>query len=297
MNQKMSQKKQNIRRARKGFSLVELLIAVIVLGILSTMIFAAGTASQSKARMAVAQNDLDSIKNSLYQALMTHPNVMKFTDSASNISTVIEYFNAELDDAWRLKPAGTYSSSGLVAITATQKDPWGSPYGVYIFTNTLHKTYTDETGQPLTDSDSVMYVVVASAGRNGTGCALGVNGTNISTDTIEVVDTKQAVCNSDGIDDLGVIIRIKNGTLSMASFGTDQSTLGTLKDVQWIFGLPQGDGGTLYDFNKKSTPTSVSYAGSIDECYDARSAANKAKGNGGVIGTWVVNGISNAGDT
>ena len=54
---------------KKGFSLVELLIAVVVLGILSAMVLAAGTASQNKARMSVAQNDLDGIKNSVYQAL------------------------------------------------------------------------------------------------------------------------------------------------------------------------------------------------------------------------------------
>lgn len=282
--------KKMLKKARAGFSLVELLIAVVVLGILSSMLIAAGTASQSKARMAVAQNDLDSLKNSIYQGMMAHPNMMKMTDGdPQTMKTIIDYMNSELDDAWQLELVGTPQDSGLVAYTKIQKDPWGNPYGLYVFTNDTHTSYLDDTGNPLSASDSCMYIAVVSAGRNGTGGPIGVGGNNLNTDgSLEA--TVKGVCNTDGIDDLGVILRIKNGTLMTASFGTDQSTLGTLKDIQWILGRPMGSGGILYDFNGAGTsygqPTDC-VAGSIDYVYDVASVNSKygTDGIGGKFGT------------
>lgn len=268
---KRTSAKKIITKVRAGFSLVELLIAVVVLGILSSMLIAAGTASQSKARMSVAQNDLDSLKNSIYQGMMAHPNIMKMKDSEETFKTVIDYMNSELDDAWQLERIGTPVNSGLVAYSRIHRNPWGNPYGVYVFTNDTHTAYLNEKGEALGAADSCMYIVVASAGRNGTGGPLGVGGANLTTEgTLET--SVKGVCNTDGIDDLGVILRIKNGTLMTASFGTDQSTLGALKDVQWIFGRPVGSGGHLYDFTGAGTEHNQpanAVAGSIDFVYDA----------------------------
>lgn len=274
--------KKATKEGRKGFSLVELLIAVVVLGILSSMLIAAGTASQNKARMAVAQNDLDSIKNSVYQALMAHPNVMKMKDDTTTFTNIINYLNSELDDAWRLdfvgggtdqdgNPVASTAGSGLIAQTATQKDPWGNPYGVYVYTNDHHTKYTDESGQHLGSNDSCMYIVVTSAGRNATGGPMGQNGDNYDSTTGKILASNKAVNNSDGIDDLGVIIRIKNGTLLTASFGTEQCTLGTMAGYQWIYGEYGTNGGIYVNFNDSNNPTSISEAGSIDKYMDQNS--------------------------
>lgn len=283
----MARFKKAIKRVneevRKGFSLVELLIAVVVLGILSSMLLAAGTASQNKARMAVAQNDLDSVKNSVYQALMAHPNVMKMKDDPATFTAIIGFLNSELDDAWRLEfvaggtdadgnPISSTAGSGLIAQTSTQRDPWGNPYGVYVYTNDHHTHYTDENGTPLGSNDSCVYIVVTSAGRNSTGGPLGQNGDNIDATTGKIISSAQAVNNSDGIDDLGVIIRIKNGTLLTASFGTEQCTLGTMKGYQWIYGQPGVGGGILIDFNGSGeVKNSIVTAGSIDLYMDESS--------------------------
>lgn len=288
------------RKARSGFSLVELLIAVVVLGILSAMVLAAGTASQNKARMSVAQNDLDGIKNAIYQALMSHSDAMKLRDEKANsIGTIISYINAELDDAWQFKPLDGATTSGGVAFTSVQKDPWGSPYGLYVYTNTYGTRYASgpatTAGDPSTvpmcgTGDSVLYVVVCSAGKNGSGGPMGIDGMNY-TDSKEIQDPKKMVNNTDGIDDLGVIVRMKNGTLMQISFGTEQSSLGVLKDTQWIFGNPGASGGVLYDFKNKTDKTPaggwITTAGSVDQYFDTVSLNGlSAVGGGKVVGDW-----------
>lgn len=285
---------------KKGFSLVELLIAVVVLGILSAMVLAAGTASQNKARMSVAQNDLDGIKNSVYQALMSHSDAMKLRDNKANsIRTIVDYINAELDDAWQFKILDGATTSGGVAFTTVQKDPWGSPYGLYVYTNTYGTRYASGPADASAEGgkapmcgpgDSVLYVVVCSAGKNGSGGPMGIDGMNY-TDTKEIKSASKMVNNTDGIDDLGVIIRMKNGTLMQASFGTEQSSLGTLKDTQWIYGNPGSAGGVLYDFKNKESKTPaggwITSAGSVDQYYDTVSLNGISDvGGSKVVGDW-----------
>lgn len=273
-----------LKKKRRAFSLIELIIAVVVLGILSTMLLQAGTASQNKARTGVVQNDLDGLKGSVYQALMAHPNVMKFKDNAESFEKIIGWFNNELDDAWQFSLIGSPSTSGLIAQTSTAKDPWGNPYGLYIYTNEHNNVYSgDKSGTMLTSSDSCAYIVIVSAGRNATGGPLGYDGTNIDPDTNNIISTAAAVNNSDGIDDLAAIIRVKNGTLLMSTFGTEQSTLGTMKDMQWIYGMPGSNGGIFYNFKTKSTVGAITAAGSIDQYLDTIALSGISTG---VVGSW-----------
>lgn len=288
-----SKKWQNVvNSARRGFSLVELLIAVVVLGILSAMVLAAGTASQNRARVGVAQNDLDSMKNAAYQALMANPKFMKYSDvTPGGISAIIDAINLELDEAWQFTPCGvalpegateeqkkaalSSLASGGVAYTKNQRDPWGSPYSLYVYTDDCTTGYNDATGTPCGNSDSVVTVVIASAGRNGTGVGLGFDGTNVQAgSSTNALDLRTAmVNNTDGIDDMGVIIRNKNGQLLTASFGYDNATLGLLKGVQWVFGVRTSAGtgapafnGVYYNY-LAATPGNVTptKGGSIDQ--------------------------------
>lgn len=298
----MYAKKSNTMRARKGFSLVELLLAVVVLGILSAMLIAAGTASQTKARVSVAMNDLDSFKSATYQMLMTHPDVMKYRDDKPNdsIKKIVEYINAEVDETFQLSVATDFAGeSGACAYTTTLRDPWGNPYGLYIYTDTNTSgttdaagntitngkiTYADKAGTDLKESDSCVYLVFASAGKNGTGGPMGIDGANFDATTGEITSAKNMINNSDGIDDLGMIIRILNGSTYPASFGSDTATLGTLKSVQWIYGVPNAaTSGICYDYTTggDKTPTK---GGSIDQYpdYNSASAVYTAK----VAGTW-----------
>lgn len=259
--------------ARSGFSLVELLIAVVVLGILSAMVLAAGTASQNRARVGVAQNDLDSLKNAVYQALMANPKFMKYTDSTIGaIELVVDAINLELDDAWQFEilDGGSGLKSGAIGYTATQRDPWGSPYCLYIYTDSCTTGYHDESGTPCKESDSVVTVVIASAGRNGTGVGLGANGNNIdANDTTNKLGSRDdMVNNTDGIDDMGVIVRNKNGQLLTATFGYDSASLGLMKGVQWVFGVNPAAGATVsgvYHDYTTGNPATPNKAASIDQ--------------------------------
>lgn len=230
--------KKFAEKARKGFSLVELLIAVVVLGILGAMLIAAGTAAQTKARVSVASNDIDSVRNSVYTAFMMHPEVMQYTDKQSNFESIVNYINEELDENWQWEPiGGTYpTKSGPVAKTVVQLDPWKNPYIMYIYTDTHTTKYVDSNGADLTGPDSCVYVVIASAGPNGTGVGTGLNGTiGKNGAAISTTDIGLMVNNTDGIDDLGVVIRIKNGSTTMATFGWQSASLGELKNVNWYF--------------------------------------------------------------
>lgn len=285
MNTKRTQKVRN--KKRKGFSLVELLIAVVVLGILGTMLFSAGTSAQNKARLSVAQNDLDGIKNAVYQALMLHPEVMKYKDGepANANQKIVDFINAEVDEAWRFEMLDNPSNSGGVAATEVHRDPWDSPYGLYIYTDTNTGTYTDKTGKLLAESDSVVYIVICSAGMNGTGGPMGTDGGNYSSELNQLTTAANMVNNTDGIDDLGVIIRIRNGSTTTATFGFDTATLGSLEDTQWIFGKPTAAaGGKVFDFlNVTDRTANVKCGGSIDRFYDVSTLGDPPIA---VIGDW-----------
>lgn len=235
--------KNFLKKARKGFSLVELLIAVVVLGILGAMLIAAGTAAQNKARVSVASNDIDSVRNAVYTAFMMKPQVMQFTDGTANwAETIVGNINEELDENWQWKVIpGAGTKSGPVAQTITMRDPWNNPYTMYIYTDTFTTLYSDESGTELKDQDSVVYVVIASAGPNGTGAGMGETGTiglsaiNAGDATTGAAAIGNMVNNTDGIDDLGVVIRIRNGSTTMATFGWGAAALGDLNGKQWVF--------------------------------------------------------------
>ena len=81
----------------------------------------------------------------------------------------------------------------------------------------------------------MIYIAFVSAGPNGTGGPVGANGDNIDTGNNNVIISPKAMVNStDGIDDIGVILRIRDGKSFYATFGTENSTLGKLEDVVWI---------------------------------------------------------------
>lgn len=303
-------KKNKMMRSRKGFSLVELLIAVVVLGILSAMLIAAGTASQNKARVAVAMNDLDSFKNATYKMLMTHPDVMKYRDDkpSDSIKKIVGFINEEVDESFQLSMTSDHAKkSGACAYTTNLRDPWGNPYGVYIYTDTNTSGASDSTGAAIPDhcitytgsdrnflkeSDSCVYIVFASAGKNGTGGPMGIDGANFNATTGRITAGANMINNSDGIDDLGLIVRILNGSTYTATFGSDTSTLGALKEVQWIYGVPHGTpAGICYDYKTPKKMT-ASEGGSIDEFPDFNKATETGNAgapyNAKVAGTWAV---------
>lgn len=245
--------KNMFKKARRGFSLVELLIAVVVLGILGAMLIAAGTAAQNKARISVASNDIDSARNAVYTALMMNSSVQQYTDASGEWQkTLVDMLNAELDESWQwdlLTTGNDGKTSGPIAQTRTMRDPWKNPYTLFVYTDSHTEKYAEgETGltgsntatldaaptNMLKASDSTMTLVIASAGPNGTGVGTGLNG-EMSAKGGSAADASKMINNTDGVDDIGVVMQLRNGSVTQATFGWSNAMFGTLEHVNWYF--------------------------------------------------------------
>lgn len=242
--------KNMFKKARQGFSLVELLIAVVVLGILGAMLIAAGTAAQNKARISVASNDIDSARNAVYTALMMNSSVQQYVDDSMGWQkNVVDMLNAELDETWQwdlLDPtagAGNTGKSGAIAQTRTMRDPWSNPYTLFVYTDTFTEKYADDessgntidtTTNMLKASNSTMTLVIASAGPNGTGVGTGLTGQMGAKGTAPHT-AADMINNTDGIDDIGVIMQLRDGSVTQATFGWSNAMFGTLENVNWYF--------------------------------------------------------------
>lgn len=82
-------------KKRKGFSLIELLVAIVVLAILGAITITAGTSAQRRARITSAMTVFDDYKNAFNTAVMDHAGLVN-----------------DREDAWMnvIKNGGTYSS-------------------------------------------------------------------------------------------------------------------------------------------------------------------------------------------
>ena len=261
--------KNIFKRRRRGSTLVELLGVMAVIAIISVIAVGGITAARDYANETSVQSDLRTFQTSIQQVLVQHPEVMKFTatNPANAADVFVSYLNDQMEEQWAFERLAGNSDSGGVAGTSIKRDAWGNPYGLYIYFDTNATTYTNREGTPLRDTDSCVYIAVVSAGKNSTGGPTGINGSNINQDNRKLVAASEMVNNTDGVEDLGVSVRVLNGDVDTATFGLDKNTLGSLEDIQWILGKPSATGGICYDYvssaNKQATT-----AGSVDRYYD-----------------------------
>lgn len=118
----------------KGFSLVELLIAIVVLGILAGMLINSGVSAQRKARITAAMTVLRDYDAAFSTACLTHPGLMSdraeaWGDDGTGYTTkaamerVVGYMNDSLEPSSQLRWDDTnqrYESVG--------DDPWGGKF-------------------------------------------------------------------------------------------------------------------------------------------------------------------------
>lgn len=271
-------------RERKGFSLIEVLVVLVIIATISVIAFGSAGSGRDTASETATQSDLRTYQGAIQQMLIQHPEIMRFnpTKPSDAVGVIIGYLNEQLEDQWKFEKLSDATASGGVAGTAVKRDAWGNPYGLYIYLDDKTTSYTDADGDALKETDSCVYIVVASAGKNGVGGPVGKDGNNYDAETQKLISAAAMVNNTDGIDDLGVIVRILNGDVFTANFGIDKATLGTLKGVQWIFGVPSTTGGINYDFVSGSVKT-ASTAGSLDKYYDAQAIKSD---NRTLVGSW-----------
>lgn len=271
-------------KRRVGTTMVELLGVMVVIAILAAIAIGGISAARDNANETSAQSDLRTYTTAVQQVAMLHPEIMKFTAQkpANAVDVLVGYINEQVEEKWKFETLAGATDSGGVATSSIKRDSWGNPYGLYVYFDDKAPTYTDKDGVKLKNSDSCIYIAIVSAGKNATGGPVGSNGDNFDSETRKISSAAAMVNNTDGVDDIGVIIRVLNGDTYAATFGLDKTTLGKL-NVPWIYGVPSATGGICYDF-KNGVSKTASAGGSLDQYYDAQALQGAASAT--VYGAW-----------
>lgn len=107
---------------QKGFTVVELLIVIVVIGILATLTIIAYSGVQNQARVSKASNDIAELNRVIQTArLKTNKTLYQITGSNCTICGVIPY-NTALD---------LIAAAAQINLDKFRAgDPWGNPYRI-----------------------------------------------------------------------------------------------------------------------------------------------------------------------
>lgn len=156
------------RKTRSGFSLVELLIAVVVLGILAMMVLNSGSAAQYKARVTTAMSALENYQTAFNTVVLENPGVMKDREEAwgddgsgYTTKTAMERLVIKMNKLLDEKLVFVWDNvSNYYRSTST--DPWG---GYYILMEFPHP-----------EGDNSGYDPTAGIGLSAMRCSIWASG-------------------------------------------------------------------------------------------------------------------------
>lgn len=116
-----------MRRKRKGFTMVELMVVIIIMAILGLAVMPSLMGSSEKAKYSRAWNDLNAISNAFtafYGRVGNLPSIASGALGSGSVSgSVTDLSGASLD-------AKDLLQSFLGTPLANLKDPWGNPYQI-----------------------------------------------------------------------------------------------------------------------------------------------------------------------
>lgn len=274
------------KKAKKGSTLVELIGVMIVIAIIAAIAIGGIIAARDRANVTNTQSDLRTYENAAKQVMMAYPDIMKYKDGGTVSKKVIDLLNNQLETEWKFTELTNTAGSGAVGYSTIKRDAWDMPYALYMYTDTQTTKYgnKDLNAPQYKNEDSVFYLVIASAGKNSTGVGVGTAGDNINKTKGNIIaDQTKMINNTDGIDDMGLIVRIYNGDVYSATFGFEGATLGTLEGLYCVFGATTSeDYGIYYDQAAGKTATTFAATGDYATSLEAFKTESMIKNSSSV---------------
>ena len=248
------------RKARKGFSLVELVVVILIIAILAVAVFAGGSAIIKKSQVSRTVSDLHNFSIAIESALNEVPgvanmNAKTFSGASGDMQAIVNAVNTNLPADYQLDTTSatgvadaatgnlkvTNATSALI-LKSAKTDAWDNNYYV-IF----------DFGERHCQGQSDFFVTVVSAGANAQ--------TNVGGN-IEADDIFLLVQYSDG-DVSAVTYKVEEEKLQVTTGITD----GTSKTYTLANSKTAGKTVTT-----KGNPGTMMYAGGADNAFYKDSA-------------------------
>lgn len=147
----------------KGFTLIEIIIVITIIGIISTIVLSSLNSARDKSHTALAQRELTEIRSAmevLYSDTGTYPNgANSYCRSSLPANNEIDL---STDAAGLLANGGGFAGWGGPYISDIE-DPWGNPY----YLDEDYQCMASTTGCGGIDDVSTDSSVIVSCGPNG----------------------------------------------------------------------------------------------------------------------------------